>query len=700
VFAGLDDIDWAGMKHAYGPADELPSLIRGLVDPDPAVREEALDAMYGAVHHQGDVYECTVAAVPFLLEALTTPGLRGRGNVAELLASIGAYEWWPPASDGPMTALTREARDLIGQALPALSSLVDDPDPQLRAGLARLLIVCAEPLAGDLLAARLGVETDRDVRRALLDALSRLGVLTGDPGVTSQLLDMASTVPDASTAVSALVALARIDPHLVPAGGVTSLLERAYAEAAPPAQPAGFTTDTLIGSIRTVTEQANAARRAPHAARLIDSLTDALGPRVPERTAILTTLLRSPHMDITADALYGTSKLIDRWRGDHAELVRLVATHLTHPFPRMADHAATALSYWGPLTAPVADTVAAHLAALDAEPWRDGMPAWTVPFHDAPGLNPTLETLAELGDARALPYLLVALSLPRLPRNIGYLLSRYPSEADAIVPVLLPVLRSRREGDRPPPEWHGMLAALGAFGPASTPALPWLLAQPLDDWAARTVGSVASAGQPQPEARPLARGARSVPGEATPLPREGTPLLEETPHLRQATMLLREAMTSDSAGLAVAAAAALWRITGADDVLPVLTAQISGPAGYAALRAMATMGAGAEPAVPSVAALLLDPHRRLSAALTLWRLTGDTERTLPILTESWHDKPATRNEIVAHASGPLTAGLAPLLLAELATPARHGLTDTGWSSRQVIDDERLLTVCRTALEAS
>jgi hypothetical protein len=159
-------------------------------------------------------------------------------------------------------------------------------------------------------------------------------------------------------------------------------------------------------------------------------------------------------------------------------------------------------------------------------------------------------------------------------------------------------------------------------------------------------------------------------------------------------------MSSDSAGLAVAAAEAQWRITGADDVLPVLTAQISGPAGYAALRAIATMGAAAEPAVPSVAALLPDPHRRLSAALTLWRLTGDTERTLPILTESWHDKPVTRNEIVAHASGPLTAGLAPLLRAELATPARHALTGTGWSSRQVIDDERLLAACRTALAAS
>ncbi len=95
MFKGLDDIDWESLRHAYGSAEDVPGWVRGLVDSDPAVREESHDAMYGAVHHQGDVYDSTVAAVPFLVEALTVPGLPGREAIAELLASIAELSQWP-----------------------------------------------------------------------------------------------------------------------------------------------------------------------------------------------------------------------------------------------------------------------------------------------------------------------------------------------------------------------------------------------------------------------------------------------------------------------------------------------------------------------------------------------------------------------------------------------------------------------------
>lgn len=95
VFEGLDDIDWASLEHAYGSAEDVPEWIRGLIDPDPAVREESLDAMYGSVHHQGDVYDSTVAAVPFLIEALTAPDVPGRAEIASLLASIARPYKWP-----------------------------------------------------------------------------------------------------------------------------------------------------------------------------------------------------------------------------------------------------------------------------------------------------------------------------------------------------------------------------------------------------------------------------------------------------------------------------------------------------------------------------------------------------------------------------------------------------------------------------
>src|SRR5215469_3298888 len=92
MFEGLDQIDWASMHHAYGSAKDVPELLRLLVSHDPEKRELALDGLYGAVHHQGDIYECTIACLPFLLEAVGNPNVPDRGEILELLASIGGAD--------------------------------------------------------------------------------------------------------------------------------------------------------------------------------------------------------------------------------------------------------------------------------------------------------------------------------------------------------------------------------------------------------------------------------------------------------------------------------------------------------------------------------------------------------------------------------------------------------------------------------
>ena len=85
MVAGLDDVDWSEMRHAYGTADAMPDAIRGMVAKRKRRRAWAREYMFGAVHHQGDVYECTVAAIPFLVEAMR-PGRRGRPSVAVAVA--------------------------------------------------------------------------------------------------------------------------------------------------------------------------------------------------------------------------------------------------------------------------------------------------------------------------------------------------------------------------------------------------------------------------------------------------------------------------------------------------------------------------------------------------------------------------------------------------------------------------------------
>ncbi len=66
VLAGLDEIGWAGLSHAYGPAGDVPGLLRALAAGSPADREHALHALYGTIFHQGSRHEATAPAVPFL----------------------------------------------------------------------------------------------------------------------------------------------------------------------------------------------------------------------------------------------------------------------------------------------------------------------------------------------------------------------------------------------------------------------------------------------------------------------------------------------------------------------------------------------------------------------------------------------------------------------------------------------------------
>ncbi|MFE6782142.1 HEAT repeat domain-containing protein, partial [Streptomyces sp. NPDC057680] len=77
----LDSIDWASLGHAYGPADDVPGWLRGMVSPDPEVRKEAFGNFYGKVLHQGSVYSSTVASVPFLFAMADDPATPDRAEV-------------------------------------------------------------------------------------------------------------------------------------------------------------------------------------------------------------------------------------------------------------------------------------------------------------------------------------------------------------------------------------------------------------------------------------------------------------------------------------------------------------------------------------------------------------------------------------------------------------------------------------------
>jgi hypothetical protein len=88
MFAGLDEINWSALTHAYGSADDVPGLLRQRASADPKEASEAGSDFFGNIWHQGTVYEATSYAVPFLVELLARPETHERASLVGLLASI------------------------------------------------------------------------------------------------------------------------------------------------------------------------------------------------------------------------------------------------------------------------------------------------------------------------------------------------------------------------------------------------------------------------------------------------------------------------------------------------------------------------------------------------------------------------------------------------------------------------------------
>ncbi|WP_343240390.1 PBS lyase, partial [Streptomyces sp. SID14515] len=226
MFSGIDEVDWASMEHAYGPADDVPELLRGLASDDPAVREAALDGMYGAVHHQGDVYACTLACIPFLFELVVDPGVQDRGSVVELLTSIGGFDL---DEDDEAEIDEDEIEGAANYAMAAAAvtagagvffELIADEDPGVRLAaplaLATLHRHPVRVLA--LLRERLPVEPDEEVRLALVEAAGRVALrhrpLAGR--AAEWLGRLASRAHSPGLRLAALAQLARCSPDGLP----------------------------------------------------------------------------------------------------------------------------------------------------------------------------------------------------------------------------------------------------------------------------------------------------------------------------------------------------------------------------------------------------------------------------------------------------------------------------------------------------
>jgi hypothetical protein len=72
----LDSPRWSQLQHAYGPASDIPDLLRQL-ETLPAAEDESTpwSSLWSSLAHQGDVYPASFAAVPHVVRALAAdPG--------------------------------------------------------------------------------------------------------------------------------------------------------------------------------------------------------------------------------------------------------------------------------------------------------------------------------------------------------------------------------------------------------------------------------------------------------------------------------------------------------------------------------------------------------------------------------------------------------------------------------------------------
>ncbi|WP_329028956.1 PBS lyase [Streptomyces sp. NBC_01423] len=694
MFAGIDEVDWASMEHAYGPADDVPALLRGLASADPAERERALDGMYGAVHHQGDVYPCTLACIPFLFELVTDPAVVDRGDLVELLTSIGGIDL---GEDDEEELDEEEAEGAANYAMAAAAvtanagvflTLLADEDPGVRLSAPLALAALHDDPAGvlTLLRARLAAEPDEEVRFALVEAAGRLALRHGTLAapVADWLSRLAAEANPPGLRLAALAQLARCAPRSLPddvVTVVTGLLRKLRTSPGPggprtrtaeaPGAGAEAAPVTLLGQVRALSAEENAGRAAPWTADLLRTLHAGLDDRVAERAALLAEQLRSPDPWQRVDAVRLSEGLIGGWRGSYAELVRVVGEQLAAPEPRLAEAASHLLEGLFGLAAPAADALAERVAADPGawvRTWPDGRTQ----------LGSAVKALARLGDPRALPALTAALGRPLVPYDVGPGLARLGEAARPLTGALRRRLGEEVLDERAYDRVGPLLVALTAL----------------------------RAGEAAPEVLRVLRGAPEPRGEwvRTVALRA---LASFGPAARCAVPELRAMVLRGGTAEAAEAAGALWAVEGdAGAVLPALVEGLAAAdvdARRAAAEAVGRLGGRAAVAAPRLRALLRHESLwlRVDAAIALWEVSGRAEESVPVLLAAWAQNPHVRVRVAECLARMRPAGAgsdaARVLLTELTSVRRHNAPDGDRGSHHTYTDEKLLALCRRAL---
>ena len=163
---GLDRIDWSMLEHAYGPAVDVPPLLRALASDNAEHSEFACMLLTNNIWHQYSVFAATTAAVTFLYRLLEADETPDKTYVELILSSIAVAspDW---------NEHHRAAHRAVREQFDVLYSFLGDPVPEVRYWVAAATVAFPD-LAARLvpsLRAALAHEPDDHVRNSLEKAI-------------------------------------------------------------------------------------------------------------------------------------------------------------------------------------------------------------------------------------------------------------------------------------------------------------------------------------------------------------------------------------------------------------------------------------------------------------------------------------------------------------------------------------------------
>lgn len=598
-FAGLDfeAVDWAGLTHAYGSAEDVPVLVRSLVSPDLEERSEALDGLFGSICHQGTVYPASAPAVPFLARAaVAAPDQRA---LIGLLLSGMSRQYGEDWSD-PST-FSGAVRARLASVLGELAPLLADPDPGVRQAMLRIMAVCPPPLVRALCDLR---EFDDEDERVRADALLALARVEHDwPGLRPRLED---SLHDGSPAVRQAAALTvlSLDGLPFPRGTVTVLADSIGAAGDLGAEPGDETWDRLPGTSLRDPD----AEGEPAGLDALGALTTLrLDPDAALEAAARIAAARTEH---AVQGAYLADQVFEHWRDRDAAVAAVLAEFLatapeiTYPGAHLHRLARCASRIRDP---------APELAAA-VRPWAD--------HDDGQVSSAAICALARLRDPGCLE-LAVRAAARRKLRGPG--LSAVCEAFGEQAAMLLPHLREQltRQSAEPRRPWENdpstdlvqVLPCLGAGALAVVPDLLDLLKS------GRTVRPALGALTRFGAAAPAASGGRDI-----------------------AAVIGAAFAAAGSDYDRVPAAVALQAVTGDDSLARRLAAEMAARAQWAShtVAHLARLGPAAAACAPRIAKGLgsTDAWTAVWAADAYWKITGQTDPCADALARHVSAEPA------------------------------------------------------------